>query len=180
MFDERASQRHTHKNKTTYSQGVFIDHGTGIVIGETAVVGHNVSMLHMVTLGGSGKKHVDRHPKIGTLCVKMCVCLSVCLCVCAPRPDPHKQNTHINSHHIITGDGVLLGAGATILGNVKVGSGSLVGACSLVLEDIGPNSVAVGVPAKVVGQTTDLAPAQSMRQADAIVMVEDDLPDFII
>ena len=46
-------------------EGVFIDHGTGIVIGETAVVGHNVSMLHMVTLGGSGKKHVDRHPKIG-------------------------------------------------------------------------------------------------------------------
>jgi serine O-acetyltransferase len=46
-------------------QGVFIDHGTGIVIGETAVVGNNVSMLHMVTLGGSGKKHVDRHPKIG-------------------------------------------------------------------------------------------------------------------
>ena len=46
--------------------------------------------------------------------------------------------------------------------------------------DIGPNSVAVGVPAKVVGQTTDLAPAQSMRQADAIAMVEDDLPDFII
>ncbi|TFJ81605.1 hypothetical protein NSK_006856 [Nannochloropsis salina CCMP1776] len=99
-------------------------------------------MLHMVTLGGSGKKHVDRHPKIG--------------------------------------DGVLLGAGATILGNVQVGKGSLVGACSLVLEDIGPNSVAVGVPAKVVGQTTDLAPAESMRQADAIVMVEDDLPDFII
>ncbi|KAM3569463.1 hypothetical protein VYU27_008444 [Nannochloropsis oceanica] len=122
--------------------GVFIDHGTGIVIGETAVVGHNVSMLHMVTLGGSGKKHVDRHPKIG--------------------------------------DGVLLGAGATILGNVQVGKGSLVGACSLVLEDIGPNSVAVGVPAKVVGQTTDLAPAQSMRQADAIAMVEGDLPDFII
>ncbi|GAB5031775.1 serine o-acetyltransferase [Nannochloropsis oceanica] len=116
--------------------GVFIDHGTGIVIGETAVVGHNVSMLHMVTLGGSGKKHVDRHPKIG--------------------------------------DGVLLGAGATILGNVQVGKGSLVGACSLVLEDIGPNSVAVGVPAKVVGQTTDLAPAQSMRQADAIAMVEDE------
>lgn len=46
-------------------EGVFIDHGTGIVIGETAVVGHNVSMLHMVTLGGSGRKHVDRHPKIG-------------------------------------------------------------------------------------------------------------------
>jgi serine O-acetyltransferase len=76
---------------------------------------------------------------------------------------------------------VLLGAGATILGNVKVGSGSLVGACSLVLEDIGPSSVAVGVPAKVVGQTTDLnPPAQSMRQADAIVMVEEDMPDFII
>ena len=53
------------------------------------------------------------------------------------------------------GDGVLLGAGATILGNVNVGRGSLVGACSLVLEDVGANSVAVGVPAKVVGQTTD-------------------------
>lgn len=51
---------------------------------------------------------------------------------------------------------------------------------SLPPSDIGPNSVAVGVPAKVVGQTTDLAPAESMRQADAIVMVEDDLPDFII
>lgn len=111
-------------------EGVFIDHGTGIVIGETAVVGNNVSMLHMVTLGGSGKKHVDRHPKIG--------------------------------------DGVLLGAGSTILGNVRVGSRSLVGACSLVLEDIPPNCVAVGVPAKVVGYTTDGIPAQSMQQVDAV------------
>lgn len=77
---------------------------------------------------------------------------------------------------------MLLGAGATILGNVNVGPGSLVGACSLVLEDVGPHSVAVGVPAKVVGQTMDNfnPPAQSMRQADAIVMVEEDMPDFII
>jgi serine acetyltransferase len=68
----------------------------------------------------------------------------------------------------LAGDGVLLGAGSTILGNVRVGSRSLVGACSLVLEDIPPNCVAVGVPAKVVGYTTDGIPAQSMQQVDAV------------
>ena len=94
----------------------------------------------------------------------------------------HLFGMHLDSidPHTRTGDGVLLGAGATILGNVKVGAGSLVGACSLVLDDIMPHSVAVGVPAKVVGQTTDANPEQSMRQADAIVSVEEDLPDFII
>jgi serine O-acetyltransferase len=78
-----------------------------------------------------------------------------------------------------TGDGVLLGAGATLLGNVRVGAGSLVGACSLVLDDIPPNSVAVGVPAKVVGQTTSLAPAQEMRY-NVVTVVSEDLPDYII
>lgn len=86
--------------------GIFIDHGTGVVIGETAVVGDNVSMLHKVTLGGSGRKHVQRHPTIG--------------------------------------DGVLLGAGATLLGNIKIGEGAHIGACSMVLEDIPAFSVAVG------------------------------------
>lgn len=73
---------------------------------------------------------------------------------------------------------MLLGAGSTILGNIRVGTGSLVGACSLVLEDIPPNSVAVGVPAKIVGSVTDVVPAQSMRQ-DVVVIVED-TPDFVI
>ena len=86
--------------------GVFIDHGTGVVIGETAVVGDNVSMLHKVTLGGSGNKDVQRHP--------------------------------------IVGNGVLLGAGATLLGNIRIGDGAHIGACSMVLEDIPAYSVAVG------------------------------------
>ena len=86
--------------------GVFIDHGTGVVIGETAVVGDNVSMLHKVTLGGSGNKDVQRHP--------------------------------------IVGNGVLLGAGATLLGNIRIGDGAHIGACSMVLEDIPAYIVAVG------------------------------------
>lgn len=76
------------------------------------------------------------------------------------------------------GDGVLLGAGSTILGNVRVGAGSLVGACSLVLEDIPANSVAVGVPAKVVGSVTDVVPGQSMRQD--VVVIAEDTPDYVI
>ena len=86
-------------------------------------------------------------------------------------------SSSLNAHH--AGDGVLLGAGSTLLGNVKVGAGSLIGACSLVLDDIPPHSVAVGVPAKVVGQTPDVNPAQSMRHTDAIVGF-DDLPEFVI
>jgi serine O-acetyltransferase len=98
----------------TLGNGVFIDHGTGVVIGETAVVGDNVSMLHKVTLGGTGTQSVTRHPTIGNC--------------------------------------VLLGAGATLLGNIKVGDGAHIGACSMVLEDIPSFSVAVGVPAKVISR----------------------------
>lgn len=106
--------------------GAFLDHATGIVIGETAVIGNNVSMLHHVTLGGSGKKHGQRHPHLG--------------------------------------DGVLVGAGATILGNVKVGDGAQIGACSLVLEDIPEGSTVVGVPAKVVsGRRGTAVPALDMK-----------------
>lgn len=106
-------------------EGFFIDHATGIVIGETAVIGKRVSMLHHVTLGGSGKKHGDRHPKLG--------------------------------------DGVLVGAGATLLGNVKVGDGVQIGACSLVLEDIPAYATVVGVPAKVVGRQGMAVPAMDMK-----------------
>ena len=84
-----------------------------MVIGETAVIGDNVSILHHVTLGGTGKDVGDRHPKIG--------------------------------------DGVLIGAGATILGNVRIGVGAKIGAGSLVLIDVPPRTTAVGNPARLIG-----------------------------
>ncbi|KAG1346669.1 Serine acetyltransferase 5 [Cocos nucifera] len=94
-------------------RGLLLDHATGVVIGETAVVGNNVSILHHVTLGGTGKAVGDRHPKIG--------------------------------------DGVLIGAGATILGNVLIGEGAKIGAGSVVLIDVPPRTTAVGNPARLVG-----------------------------
>lgn len=106
-------------------KGVMIDHGTSVVIGETAVVEDNVSMLHEVTLGGTGKEHGDRHPKI---------------------------------RH-----GVLIGAGAKILGNVEVGEGAKVGACSVVLEDVPPHCTVAGVPAKIVGRPEFDEPALEMN-----------------
>ncbi|KAK7846442.1 serine acetyltransferase 5 [Quercus suber] len=92
---------------------ILFDHATGVVVGETAVIGNNVSILHHVTLGGTGKVGGDRHPKIG--------------------------------------DGVLIGAGATILGNVKIGEGAKIGAGSVVLIDVPPRTTAVGNPARLVG-----------------------------
>jgi len=115
-----------HPNATLKS-GIMLDHGTGVVIGETAVVGHNCSILHGVTLGGSGKGGVDRHPKIK--------------------------------------DGVLLGAGATVLGNIHIGEGCQVGAGTLVIDDLPAHSVAVGVPSKIIGSYKEEAqPSQNMNQ----------------
>ena len=94
-------------------KGILFDHATGVVVGETAVIGNNVSILHHVTLGGTGKVGGDRHPKIG--------------------------------------DGVLIGAGATILGNIKIGEGAKVGAGSVVLIDVPARTTAVGNPARLVG-----------------------------
>ncbi|KVH93945.1 Bacterial transferase hexapeptide repeat-containing protein [Cynara cardunculus var. scolymus] len=96
----------------TLGKGILFDHATGVVIGETAVIGNNVSILHHVTLGGTGKAGGDRHPKIG--------------------------------------DGVLIGAGATILGNVKIGEGAKIGAGSVVLMEVPPRATAVGNPARLV------------------------------
>ena len=106
--------------------GIMIDHAHSIVIGETAVVGNNVSMLHSVTLGGTGKQDDDRHPKIG--------------------------------------DGVLIGAGAKVLGNIKVGHSSRIAAGSVVLHDVPPCKTVAGVPAKIVGSAGCDQPSESMDQ----------------
>ena len=117
-------------------RGVMLDHATGVVIGETAVVGNNVSILQSVTLGGTGKDEGDRHPKIG--------------------------------------DGVLISAGAKILGNINVGEGAKVGAGSVVLEDIPPHTTAAGVPAKIVGKPTSDQPALEMEHDFGCDEVEGD------
>lgn len=105
-------------------KGIMIDHAHSIVIGETAVVGDNVSMLHSVTLGGTGKEEEDRHPKIG--------------------------------------DGVLIGAGAKVLGNIKVGHCSRIAAGSVVLQEVPPCTTVAGIPAKIVGEAGCEQPAISM------------------
>ncbi|WP_432449821.1 serine O-acetyltransferase [Aliiroseovarius marinus] len=107
-------------------RGIMIDHAHSIVIGETAVVGDNVSMLHSVTLGGTGKEDEDRHPKIG--------------------------------------DGVLIGAGAKVLGNIKVGECSRIAAGSVVLEEVPCNTTVAGVPAKIVGEAGCDCPSVEMDQ----------------
>jgi serine O-acetyltransferase len=104
--------------------GAFIDHGTGIVIGETAVVGDDVSMLQGVTLGGTGAERGDRHPKIGR--------------------------------------GVLLGAGAKVLGNISVGDFAKIASGSVVLKPVPANCTAAGVPARLVNCPTCPQPSKSM------------------
>ncbi|MAY85630.1 MAG: serine O-acetyltransferase [Pseudooceanicola sp.] len=107
-------------------KGLMIDHAHSIVIGETAVVGDNVSMLHSVTLGGTGKEEEDRHPKIG--------------------------------------DGVLIGAGAKVLGNIKIGHCSRIAAGSVVLSEVPPCKTVAGVPAKIVGEAGCDQPSVRMDQ----------------
>lgn len=110
-----------------FGHGIFLDHATGLVVGETAVVGDNVSILQDVTLGGTGKECGDRHPKI---------------------------------HH-----GVLIGAGAKVLGNIVVGECAKVAACSVVLKSVPAHVTVAGVPAKVIGKKHDLEPALCMDQS---------------
>lgn len=107
-------------------RGIFIDHGTAIVIGGTAVLGDDVSILQGVTLGGTGKESGDRHPKIR--------------------------------------NGVLIGAGAKVLGNLEIGHCSRIAAGSVVLTDVPPNSTVAGVPARIVGKAGCPEPARSMNQ----------------
>ena len=108
-------------------KGIMFDHATSVVIGETAVVGDDFSMLHEVTLGGSGKEGGDRPPKIGR--------------------------------------GVMIGAGAKVLGNIRVGEGAKVGAGSVVLHDVPPHTTVAGVPAKPVSVPAYALPALEMDQS---------------
>jgi serine O-acetyltransferase len=112
---------------TQIGRGVFIDHGTGIVIGETAVIGDDVSMLQNVTLGGTGAERGDRHPKVGR--------------------------------------GVLLGAGAKVLGNITIGDYAKVASGSVVLRNVPAGCTAAGVPARLVNCPAGEEPAKSMDHA---------------
>lgn len=107
-------------------RGLFIDHATGVVIGATATIGDDVSLLHGVTLGGTGKEGGDRHPKIG--------------------------------------DGVLIGAGATVLGNIRIGNCTRIAAGSMVIKNVDRNVTVAGVPARVVGVAGCSDPSRTMDQ----------------
>lgn len=106
--------------------GILVDHATGIVVGETAVIEDDVSILQSVTLGGTGKESGDRHPKIRR--------------------------------------GVLISAGAKVLGNVEVGEGAKIGAGSVVLKPVPPHTTVAGVPATIIGKPGSLQPALDMNQ----------------
>ena len=106
--------------------GILLDHATNLVVGETARIGNNVSILHGVTLGGTGNEVGDRHPKIS--------------------------------------DGVMIGAHAQLLGNIKIGKGAKIGAGAVVLEDVPPHVTLAGVPAVKVGHPDTALPSLEMQQ----------------
>ena len=112
--------------------GLFIDHGMGIVIGETAEVGANVSLLQGVTLGGTSTKREKRHPTLG--------------------------------------NNVTVGAGAKIIGGFTIGDGSRIGAGSVVVREVPPNCVVVGVPGRITFR-------DGQRVTDGIDMNQTDMPD---
>lgn len=117
-----------------FGKGIFIDHAHGITIGETATVGDDVSMLHGVTLGGTGAERGDRHPKIGK--------------------------------------GVLLGAGAKVLGNITIGDYAKVASGSVVLKPVPPGCTAAGVPARLMNCPTCPEPARTMDHTLADVVYD--------
>ncbi|MBF0804584.1 MULTISPECIES: serine O-acetyltransferase [Neisseria] len=114
-----------------FGSGLMLDHATGFVVGETAVLGNNISILHGVTLGGSGKESGDRHPKVG--------------------------------------DGVMIGANASVLGNIRIGENAKIGAGSVVVAEVQPHTTVVGVPAKPAGKVA-CNPAAEMDQSIGFVI----------
>ncbi|MFP1631344.1 serine O-acetyltransferase [Zhengella sp. ZM62] len=115
---------------TRIGKGIFLDHATGLVVGATAVIEDDVSILQGVTLGGTGKEDGDRHPKIRR--------------------------------------GVLIGAGAKILGNIEIGAGAKVASGSVVLEAVPPCKTVAGVPARIVGESGCAEPSRDMDQRIAV------------
>jgi serine O-acetyltransferase len=111
-------------------RGIMLDHATGFVVGETAVIGDNVSILQDVTLGGTGKAEEDRHPKIS--------------------------------------DGVLIGAGAIVLGNIRVGECARVGAGAVVVKDVPPHVTVAGVPARIIGEAGCAQPSVNMDHVHGV------------
>lgn len=109
-------------------KGLFIDHGNGVIIGETAIIGNNVTLYQGVTLGGTGKEHGKRHPTIG--------------------------------------DNVMISAGAKVLGSFSIGENSKIGAGSVVLSEVPPNSTVVGVPGRVVKRNNVSLPRETLNQTD--------------
>ncbi|MGN0246221.1 MAG: serine O-acetyltransferase EpsC [Lachnospiraceae bacterium] len=107
-------------------KGFFIDHGNGVIIGETTVIGDNVTLYQGVTLGGTGKEQGKRHPTIG--------------------------------------NNVMISAGAKVLGSFKIGDNSKIGAGSVVLEEVPPNSTVVGVPGRVVKRDNIHLPQEELDQ----------------
>ncbi len=118
-------------------EGFFIDHGNGVIIGETAKIGNNVTMYQGVTLGGTGKEQGKRHPTIG--------------------------------------DNVMISAGAKVLGSFTVGEGSKIGAGSVVLKEVPPNSTVVGVPGRVVRRDNQALPREDLDQVHLPDPVSEDI-----
>ena len=116
---------------------LFIDHGNGVIIGETAVIGDDVTMYQGVTLGGTGKEQGKRHPTIG--------------------------------------NNVMISAGAKILGSFTIGDNSKIGAGSVVLEEVPPNSTVVGVPGRVVKRDNVLLPQETLDQCHLPDPVKEDI-----
>ena len=124
----------------TLGPGLFIDHGMGLVIGETAELGSNVTLYQGVTLGGTGKEKGKRHPTIG--------------------------------------DNVVVSSGAKVLGSFTVGSNSKIGAGSVVLKEVPPNSVVVGVPGRIVTKDGVRIAASDMSSPDSMIdLNHNQLPD---
>ncbi|MBR6769814.1 MAG: serine O-acetyltransferase [Lachnospiraceae bacterium] len=118
-------------------KGFFIDHGNGVIIGETAIIGDNVTLYQGVTLGGTGKETGKRHPTVG--------------------------------------NNVMISAGAKVLGSFKIGDNSKIGAGSVVLEEVPPNSTVVGVPGRVVKRKKQTLPQEEMNQVDLPDPVREDI-----
>ncbi len=121
----------------TIGKGFFIDHGSGVIIGETSIIGDNVTLYQGVTLGGTGKEQGKRHPTLE--------------------------------------DNVLVGAGAKVLGSLTIGKNSKIGAGSVVLHDVPPNSTVVGVPGRVVRSKGQKIPREELNQVDLPDPVSQDI-----